>query len=594
MGYAAAATRLVLFALSRRARAWRSECEVEGLDVEVTLHGVGAPGDGPARKCRATFVTHEDLQSRAADLSGADVIFTDTLTYVPFAGRRGPLHFLENVSDLHFPPDLDAVMERKTELLSILLPPEESWNDLTHRIFEQARTMLPDHIYIDDGSLETHTAAFTRYRFCLIADDMANRSISLPFIRSLGFHTIAVYNGFVEVGAMVFNGIADFLSEPFSLPETLVTINKHNEQLGALWHYQRILQDQLRYRYNRPFEERLMSQACTLCRLRADPAGGAPPLAFVGIYSARGNFEKRQAVRSTWGRVMTELYGLRYRFFLGEASPGSSIDEMRVRRELEEHNDLVFLEATEGYRMNSRKGLLFLEWIALRAEAEFLLKVDDDVYLRPVPLLEQLRQRPPAQYAWGIFDYISPVPREEDHNFYNTEEDFPFEVFPPYPRGVVRVLSMDVVRLLARASREGRLRMIYGDDPCIGVHLRQLLLDPDEPLPSLTLDDFDNRVFAMEPSCHPNLWSKITNRTWAVHHVTPEQLHCMWSVDLQAGYYVVLKVGAIRPGEDFTVDALPDLCSCAPDPAFENRTDLDNLQMETNRILFDDSDEPPA
>ena len=37
---------------------------------------------------------------------------------------------------------------------------------------------------------------------------------------------------------------------------------------------------------------------------------------------------------------------------------------------------------------------------------------------------------------------------------------------------------------------------VYGDDPCIGVHLRQLLFDGAEPLPSLTLDDFDNRVFA--------------------------------------------------------------------------------------------------
>ena len=51
------------------------------------------------------------------------------------------------------------------------------------------------------------------------------------------------------------------------------------------------------------------------------------------------------------------------------------------------------------------------------------------------------------------------------------------------------------------------------------MHLRQLLFDPAEPLPSLTLDDFDNRVFAMEPSCHHNLWSKMTNRSG------PERLH---------------------------------------------------------------------
>mmetsp|Transcript_79200 Transcript_79200/g.232537 ORF Transcript_79200/g.232537 Transcript_79200/m.232537 type:complete len:593 (+) Transcript_79200:80-1858(+) len=592
MKHIAAGHLLSLLVLNKFAQGWRSECEIEGLEVDVTVHGVGASDDGSVRKCHVTFLTHEDIQSRTLDLSGADVIFTDTLTYVPFAGRKGPLHFLENISSLHFPTDLDAVMEQKTELLSILLPPQEAWTDLAQTIFEQARAMLPDHIYIDDGSLETHAAAFTRYRFCLIADDMGNHSISLPFVRSLGFHTIAVYNGFVEISAMTFNGIADFLSQPFSLPDTLVTINKHNEQLGALWHYQRIIQDQLQYRYNRPFEERLMSQACTLCRLQAHPSGGTPPLVFVGIYSARANFEKRRAVRSTWGRVLRDVYGLRYRFFLGEASMEATADEMRVRREMEEHDDLVFLEASEGYRMNSRKGLLFLEWIALRAEAEFLLKVDDDVYFRPMPLLEQLHSRPPAQYAWGIFDYISPVPREEGHDFYNTEGDFPFEVFPPYPRGVVRVLSMDVVRLLARASREGRLRMIYGDDPCIGVHLRQLLHDPIDPLPSLTLDDFDNRVFAMEPSCHPNLWSKMTNRTWAVHHVTPEQLRCMWAMDIQAGYYRETAEG-IHPGEGFGVDALPDLCSCAPDPSFESRTDLDNLRMETNQILFG-SDEGPS
>ncbi|CAK9050257.1 unnamed protein product [Durusdinium trenchii] len=250
-----------------------------------------------------------------------------------------------------------------------------------------------------------------------------------------------------------------------------------------------------------------------------------------------------------------------------------------MRREMEEHNDLVFLPVTEGYRMNSRKGLLFLEWIAARAEAEFLLKTDDDVYLRPTPLLRQLERRIPAQYAWAIFDYISPVPRDEDDNFYNPEETFPFPVFPPYPRGVVRVLSMDVVRLLAKASQE---------------------------------DDFDNRVFAMEPSsvaamrlrrpeclmrfpckklgtqgnrCHQNLWSKMTNRTWAIHHVKPEQISCMWSADLAAGYYQDTDLG-LQVDESRELNEFPDLCGC--DESFFERSDLDKLQAETQRILEDE------
>lgn len=577
---------VLFFLICGDAHGWRSECDI-GAGVELALHGPAPVDDGEdtAHRCRVAFLSSEDLKSPPQGLETLDIILTDSLAHVSFLGRRGPAHFLDNVTAFHVPGDLDAIMQGKTELLSVLLPPPGAGSDLAESIRQQAEALLPEHVYVDDGSWDLHAAAFSRYRFSLIAQDFDKQTISSALVRSVAFHTVALFNGFVEIGAMFFNGIADFEADPFDLHSTLGTIKKHNEHLGALWHYQRIIQDQLQYRYNRPFEERLYSQACSLCRLMVHREGRLPPIAFVGIYSARSNFEKRQAVRDTWGKVL-RAHGLRYRFFLGEASAGSSSEEQRVRLELEEHDDLVFLDASEGYRMNSRKGLLFLEWIALRAEAEFLLKIDDDVYFRPEPLLAQLRSRSPAQYAWGYFDYISPVPREDGDHFQQSDEGFPFPVFPPYPRGVVRVLSMDIVRLLAKASREGRLRMIFGDDPNLGVHLRQLLFDPVDPLPSLTLDDFDNRVFAMEPSCHPNLWSRITRRTWAIHHVSPEQILCMWRVDLEAGYYREAEHG-IEHDDSMPLDSLPDVCSCAAEPSFEARTDLDDIRQETDRILYD-------
>eukprot|EP00913_Durusdinium_trenchii_P004090 g3789.t1 len=370
--------------------AWRSECSIEGMEVQVGVGGLGeAREEEGKRMCRVVWLDHHDLQSLdSSELQGADYVFTDSRSYAPFRGRNGAVLFLENISEFK---DLDGIMEAKTQLLSVLMPSKEKWDDLAQEIYSQAMQLLPEHVYVEDGNEETLVSAFERYRFCLIPEEDSSRhSISPLFVRSLAYHTIAVFNGFVEVGSMVFNAIADFDSDNFNLVETIETLNRHNKHIGALWHYQRIIQDQVDGGYNRPFEEKLFSQACTMCRLIADPV--KTPLVFVGIYSARRNFEKRSV------------------------------------------------------------------------------------------------------------------------------ETFPFPVFPPYPRGVVRVLSMDVVRLLAKASQEGRLRMIYGDDPCIG-------------------DDFDNRVFAMEPSCHQNLWSKMTNRTWAIHHVKPEQISCMWSADLAAGYY---------------------------------------------------------
>eukprot|EP00929_Paragymnodinium_shiwhaense_P081396 TRINITY_DN42570_c0_g2_i1.p1 TRINITY_DN42570_c0_g2~~TRINITY_DN42570_c0_g2_i1.p1 ORF type:complete len:595 (-),score=113.40 TRINITY_DN42570_c0_g2_i1:63-1847(-) len=567
---------------------WRSECGIQGVDLEITVHGANPPSDA-AGVCRVAFLNHKDFVEPTSDYSTLDVIFTDSRAVVPFAGRRDNIHFLENISEYYVPEDLDGMMTSKTQLLSVLLPlrDSEAWDDVAQAVYDQASELIPDHIYYDDGSLETHKAAFTRYRFCLISNSLSGREVSLPFIRSVAFHTIAVFNGFVEVGAMVFNGIADFVDSPFDLHQTLSTIERHNNHLGALWHYQTILQDQLQYRYNRPFDERLLSQACTLCRHKSLKPN-EPPMVFVGIYSARRNFEKRQTVRDTWGRLLKERYGFRYTFFLGEAPTSTTAEERQLRLEVDTYGDIEFLEATEGYRMNSRKGLQFLEWIALRTEAEFLLKVDDDVYFRPAPLLRLLLTKPPTQYIWGYFDYISPVPREEDHNFYNTIEEYPFDVFAPYPRGVVRVLSMDLVRLLAEAGRENKLRTIYGDDPCIGVHLRQLLFDPEEPLPSITLDDFDNKVFAMEPSCHPNLWSRITNRTWVIHHVGPEVIRCMWDIDWRAGYYFETEQGTIDVKEEVAGDEFADLCACAQEQSFEERTDISSLNAETNRILFDE------
>lgn len=559
----------------------------------ATVHESPPPKmDGASRQCRVAFFTHKDLEAPDLDLRDLDFVFTDSLRHVPFGGRLGPLHFLENLSSFEPPEDLDAVMRGKTDLLSVLLPPHPTdWGEAAQILFAQAQTLLPDHTYIDDGTAAMHEAAFRTYRFSLIAEDLENRTISLPFVRSLSYHTIPLFNGFTNLGYMVTQAIADFDPVNINLIATIATVRENNEKAGVLWSYHRILQDQLQYRFNRPFEERFLSQACSLCRLRSE-ASHTPALAFVGIYSAKANFAKRNAVRETWGQVLHQTYGLQYKFFLGEISLEPHEEDERVRREIQEHDDIVVLSVDEGYRMNSRKGLLFLEWIALHSGAEFLLKTDDDVYFRPAPLLEQLRTRPPIAYAWGFFDYISPVPREEGNPFCNSEAAFPFEVFPPYPRGVVRVLSMDIVRHLSEASRKGSLRMIFGDDPCLGVHLRQLIFDPHEPLPSLALDDRDSyRVFAMEPSCHPKLWSKMTDKTWAVHHVSPEQVRCMWDVDMRDGYYKLDEQGTGLQVDSLSqLDNFPNLCACAPDPSFEGRNDVDTIRDESLAILYEEGD----
>lgn len=607
-----------------------------GLDTPPVLLHVPAEAKNE-RGCAVAWLPYWELEQPGileAALSGFDFVLTDSMEVVPFAARDGRVAFLERV-EMDRLADPDSVLVGKEHMLSVLLPQRTSraWeNTSTHAIVEQAEQHIPEHTYVDDGSPEVYRQAYEKYRFSLIVDDEAN-TVSQAFVRAFEFGTVPIFNGNAALSTMMLRTIAPFDTALFSLEFIRSSMQDVNFGMGFLWQQHRMLQDQLAYRYNRPFEERLAAAACTLCRLRAaavtaaqeprsflaqtaGPMGpefsggdfdarasghavdetveaaaqkGAPrpsPQAqvsvFVGVYSAKVNFDKRMAVRNTWGRVLSEAYGIQPRFFLGALSPRPTADDLRARREAEDYRDIVALDIEEGYKLNSRKGLLFLEWCAANVEAEFLLKVDDDVYLRPAPVLATLHKRPPFGYVWGYFDYMSPVPRNASDAFYNHEDDYPFPTFPPYPRGLLRALSMDVVRRVAEASHRGSLRMIFGDDPCIGVHLRQVLLDPEAPLPFLAVDDRDSyRTFAMEPSCSPRLWSHATARSWVVHHVTAAQIGCMFSADIEAGYYAALAGGRValspeaaaaaalsaqvstsKPGDAPEVPPLPDVCAC--------------------------------
>lgn len=152
-----------------------------------------------------------------------------------------------------------------------------------------------------------------------------------------------------------------------------------NEDIGSLWQQHRLLQDQLLYRYAANFQCTLKARAvgdswmawkfethrnskslslslsvnltmpipkdfwtavwsidadmliskrfqpgqafaCTLCEtlptFTTAISASVTPLIFVGIYSAAGNFAKREAIRRTWSRIF-EQQGFQVKFFLG-------------------------------------------------------------------------------------------------------------------------------------------------------------------------------------------------------------------------------------------------------------------------------------
>merc|ERR1712048_1094538 len=210
---------------------------------------------------------------------------------------------------------------------------------------------------------------------------------------------------------------------------------------------------------------------------------------------------------------------------------------------------------------------------------QWIVRHDDDVYMRPLVVLSQLTARPAFAYFWGNFDHGSNPVRDPTHQHFNTYEQMPErkhpmwgDVFPPYARGNLWAMSVDLLSavveqwMIERAiNPKGKLdekvarQLPHPDDPALGVVVSNLVQDGL----SVNLDDRDFNSFSLNPSC-TSKFSNIHNRTWLIHHVGVETMHCMWKLDAVVYEDLQEKGGLPRKTIPSTFE-FPDLCACSTD-----------------------------
>lgn len=105
---------------------------------------------------------------------------------------------------------------------------------------------------------------------------------------------------------------------------------------------------------------------------------------FIAVVSAAEHFEKRKVIRETWRHHLklfeSVLDVAGFAFFVGLIKGNSSQrileDESRI------FGDIIQIELDDFYRNLAMKGAGILNWVRIDcAEVDFVLKVDDDVYV---------------------------------------------------------------------------------------------------------------------------------------------------------------------------------------------------------------------
>ncbi|ESQ27337.1 hypothetical protein EUTSA_v10018693mg [Eutrema salsugineum] len=107
----------------------------------------------------------------------------------------------------------------------------------------------------------------------------------------------------------------------------------------------------------------------------------------MGINTAFSSRKRRDSVRETWmpqGEKLEKLEkekGIVIKFMIGHSATSNSILDRAIDSEYAQHKDFLRLEHVEGYHELSAKTKIFFSTAVAKWDAEFYIKVDDDVHV---------------------------------------------------------------------------------------------------------------------------------------------------------------------------------------------------------------------
>ncbi|KAJ6827639.1 putative beta-1,3-galactosyltransferase 2 isoform X1 [Iris pallida] len=119
----------------------------------------------------------------------------------------------------------------------------------------------------------------------------------------------------------------------------------------------------------------------------SESSGRRKYLMVVGINTAFSSRKRRDSVRATWlpqgekRKKLEEEKGIIIRFVIGHSATSGGILDKAIEAEDRKHGDFMRLDHVEGYLELSAKTKIYFATAIAQWDAEFYIKVDDDVHV---------------------------------------------------------------------------------------------------------------------------------------------------------------------------------------------------------------------
>ncbi|KAF8406889.1 hypothetical protein HHK36_006010 [Tetracentron sinense] len=195
-------------------------------------------------------------------------------------------------------------------------------------------------------------------------------------------------------------------------------------------------------------------------------------LGFVGIQTCFSSTDRRIALRSTWFPSdsdallrLEQATSLAFRFVIGRSKDAKKM--ANLQKEVEKYNDFMLIDVEEEYLKLPYKTLAFFKAAFDLFEADYYVKADDDIYLRPDRLATLLAKERSHPLTYIGCMKKGPVVTNPKMKWYEQSGYLIGNEYFLHAYGPIYALSAEVVASLATA-RNNSLRLFGNEDVTIG------------------------------------------------------------------------------------------------------------------------------
>ncbi|KAJ4721936.1 Galactosyltransferase [Melia azedarach] len=192
----------------------------------------------------------------------------------------------------------------------------------------------------------------------------------------------------------------------------------------------------------------------------------------IGVFSTGNNFQRRMALRRTWMQYPDVRSGdVAVRFFIG-LHKNRQVN-LELWKEAQAYGDIQIMPFVDYYSLISLKTIAICIFGTKILPAKYIMKTDDDAFVRIDEVLTSLKEKPSNGLLHGRISYDSSPHRDKDSKWYISNKEWPHASYPPWAHGPGYIISRDIAKFIVRGQQERDLQLFKLEDVAMGIWIAQ-------------------------------------------------------------------------------------------------------------------------